>query len=105
MPQGHWQHGVMATDVFFPEQEHLQVILQPCNYNVLQSELAEMLNPNGLIPSHCKLVQLHLLQRTIYMEEVKYLQDQAQNLQQFHTWGSGLLIYKARSHLCCVLVS
>lgn len=39
------------------------------------------------------------------MGEVKYVQNQAQNLQRFHTWGSGLLIYKARSHLCCVLVS
>lgn len=39
------------------------------------------------------------------MGEVKYVQNQAQNLQRFRTWGSGLLIYKVRSHLCCVLVS
>jgi len=39
------------------------------------------------------------------MGEVKYVQDQAQNLQRSCMWGSGLLIYKARSHLCCVLAS
>lgn len=39
------------------------------------------------------------------MGKVKYMQDQAQNLQRFHMWGSGLLIYEARSRRCCVLVS
>lgn len=38
----------MATDVFFPKQEHRRVNLQPCNYKVLQLELAEILNPQRL---------------------------------------------------------
>lgn len=49
----------MATGGFLPEQEHLRGVPQPGYHSVLQSEPAEMLKPAGLIPSHCKLAQLH----------------------------------------------
>lgn len=58
-PRGHRSRAVMATDGICPEQEHLQVSRQPCNYSVLQSELAAMLNPDGLVPGHRRLAQLH----------------------------------------------
>lgn len=80
-------HSDAASDVVqwprlsVSEQEHLRAVLQPHYYSVLQCEPAGTLNPSGLIPSHCKLLQLHYLWKTVYMGKVKYIRDQAQNLQ------------------------